>query len=131
MLTLSAAAPEGYPAGTVVERVNLGDSALAPKHLTAAAAAGTTVIALDNRVGLGEGDVLRVGTAPNEEYVTVSTLPNPSPGGAPPNAGNVILEQPLARAHASGEQVAQQNPATVNMAAPATAVLLDVAKAGT
>jgi phage tail sheath protein FI len=132
MLTLSTGAYETYGGGTIVERVNLANSALGPKQLTSNAAAGATVLALDNRVGLNVGDVLSIGTAPNEEFVTVASLPNPSPGGAPPNAGNVILEQPTGRAHASGETVNQQTGAgTINTGAPATSVLLDVPKGGT
>ncbi|MBV9927284.1 MAG: phage tail sheath family protein [Acidobacteria bacterium] len=131
MLTLSTGAYGPYAGGTIVERVTLGNTGLAAKQLTSNAAAGTTVIALDNRVGLNVGDVLSLGASPDEEYVTVSSLPNPSPGGAAPNAGNVVLEQGTGRAHASGEQVRQQNTATVNTAAPATSVLLDVPKGGT
>jgi phage tail sheath protein FI len=132
LLTLSNGAYATYAGGSIVERVNLADSALAAKHLTSNAAAGTTVLALDNRVSFNEGDVLRVGAAPGEEFVTVASIPNPSPGGAPPNAGNVVLEQPTARAHAAGEPVNQQTGTdTVNTAAPATAVLLDVPRGGT
>lgn len=132
MLTLSTGAYETYGGGTIVERVDLANSALAAKALTSNAATGATVLALDNRVGLNVGDVLSVGTAPDEEFVTVASLPNPSPGGAPPNAGNVILEQPTGRAHASGDAVNQQTGAdTINTGAPATSILLDVPRGGT
>ncbi|HEX3559742.1 MAG TPA: phage tail sheath C-terminal domain-containing protein [Pyrinomonadaceae bacterium] len=132
MLTLSTGAYDTYSASTVVERVDLGDDGgVTVKHLTANAAAGTTVIALDNRVGLAAGGVLRVGVAPDDEYVSIASVPNPSPGGAAPNAGNVVLAYPLGRAHASGAQARLQNAPAVNAARPATSVLLDVAGGGT
>jgi Bacteriophage tail sheath protein len=79
------------------------------KSLTAAVTAGGNVIALDNRLGLAVGDVLRLGSAPNEEFVTIQAIPNPSPGGIAPNAGNVILTPPVNRDHALGAPVRRQD----------------------
>ena len=52
MLTLTTGLYAATPAGSLVERVDLGDdAAVTAKTLTAAARAGTAVIALDNRLG--------------------------------------------------------------------------------
>ena len=92
MLTLATGVYAACPAGSVVERVDLGDDgAVTVKTLTAGARAGTAVIALDNRVGLVVNGILRIGAAPDDEYLTIAALPNPSPGNAAPNAGNVVL----------------------------------------
>ncbi len=92
MLTLATGVYAASPAGSIVERVDLGDDgAVTVKTLTACARAGTAVIALDNRVGLEVNGILRIGAAPDDEYLTIAALPNPSPGNAAPNAGNVVL----------------------------------------
>ena len=90
--------------------------------LTAPAAAGDVTLALDTRLGLEEGDVLRVGVAPNEEYATVASLTGDP--AAPPDAGAIVLESPLAIAHALGATVTRQRlgpPAVVRQ--PASLVL--------
>jgi hypothetical protein len=128
LLTLSTGAYGGYPAGTIVHGVSLGnDTTVAVKALTAAAAAGSTVLALDNRVNLIVGDILQIGTA----------LPNPSPGRTAPNAGNVVLTHPLNATHALGTAVQRQTPPrsddltvaakslTAAVAAGATAIPVD------
>ena len=52
MLTLATGLYAATPAGSLVERIDLGDdAAVTVKTLTAAARAGTAVIALDNRSG--------------------------------------------------------------------------------
>lgn len=113
-LDLLTGAYESYPAGSIVEPLTLTDSGAATlKSLTADVSAGTAVIALDDRVNLDPGDILRVGAAPDDEYVTIADggVPDPSPGGAAPNAGIVILTHPLGRDHASGDPVALQDVA--------------------
>ena len=77
------------------------------KALTAAAAPGATLIALNNRLGLAEGDLLRLGVSPNEEYVLIKHLP--SAGGAAPDAGNVLLAEPLRLTHAQSATVRRQH----------------------
>jgi phage tail sheath protein FI len=126
MLTLTTGLYAATPAGSLVERVDLGDdAAVTAKTLTAAARAGTAVIALDNRFGLTANGVLRIGNAPDDEYLTIAAMPNPSPGNAAPNAGNVVLARALNRDHPAGTPAwLQINPA-VNTARPATALLLD------
>jgi phage tail sheath protein FI len=111
LLSLSTGAYGGYAANTVVQDVNLSDDAtVSAKSLTADAASGSTVIALDNRVNLMVDDVIRVGVAPNQEYVTIAALPNPSPARAAPNQGNVVLTHPLNRTHARTAEVRRQTP---------------------
>jgi phage tail sheath protein FI len=106
--------------GPGVINVRLNDRAL-----TADAAAGDVSIALDNRLGLAVGDVLRIGVAPDEEYATIDALTGAQ--GAPPDAGAVVLTSPLSLTHRTGAVVARQRlgpPAAVRQ--PAT-VLLDAA----
>jgi phage tail sheath protein FI len=62
-------------------------------HTTAAAVPGSLTLSLDGRLGLEVGDVLRIGTAPDEEYVTVARILGER--GAPPDAGAVQLAHPL------------------------------------
>jgi len=132
LLTLSSGAYGSYPPATLMQGVDLlDDGAVAAKALTAAVIAGSTVIALDNRVGLVVGDVLRIGAPSNQEYATIAALPNPSPGGAPPNAGNVVLTHPLNSARPNGTEVRRQTPPTVRADRPSTVVVLEVANAGT
>lgn len=132
LLSTSTGTYGPYTAGATIQRVDLADDAgVAAKNLTADARAGSTVIALDNRVGLNAGDVIRIGVAPDDEYVEISALPNPSPGGAPPNAGNVLITSPLNRTHlASGIVRRQQMPVPINFGRPATVNVLDVDSGG-
>jgi phage tail sheath protein FI len=87
------------------------------RRLTADGRAGATFLALDNRLGLDVGQVLRVGAAPNEEYVVVAALPSRAPAGVRPDAGNVVLEAPLALDHA------RPTTTVVRLAAPTSAGL--------
>ena len=77
------------------------------KALTAAAAPGATLIALNNRLGLAEGDLLSLGVSPNEEYVLIKHLPGA--GGAAPDAGNILLAEPLSLTHAQSATVRRQH----------------------
>jgi hypothetical protein len=97
-LPLAAPAYADYPTGTLIESVKLDDdAAISDKFLAAGtvAAAGTTVLELDNRDGLVAGRVLRIGPVlgdPQREFIVIKQLPNPQPS---PNAGKVILAAPL------------------------------------
>ena len=114
------------PGGSMIARVDLGDdAAVTAKALTAAAHAETAVIALDNRVGLLVSGVVRIGAAPDDEYLRIAALPNPSPGNAAPNAGNIVLAYPLRRDHPLGTPVQLQNDPVVNAARPATALVME------
>ena len=127
ILTLATGVYAASPAGSIVERVDLGDDgAVTAKSLTAAARAGTAVIALDNRFKLEANRILRIGAAPNDEYVVIADLPNHSPGSAAPDAGNVVLARALKRDHPAGTTAGLQNDPVVNTASPATALLLDI-----
>jgi phage tail sheath protein FI len=74
-----------------------------PKHLTAAASAGALSIALDDRLGINVGDVLRLGV---DEIVTVRQVVGER--GAPPDAGAIILEQPLGADYALPTDIRRQ-----------------------
>jgi phage tail sheath protein FI len=128
MLALTTGLYAATPAGSLVERIDLGDdAAVTAKTLTAAARAGTAVIALDNRVGLEVKRILHIGAAPDDEYLTIAALPNRSPGNAAPDAGTVVLSHPLNRDHAPGSPARLQTDPVVNTARPATTSLLDAA----
>ncbi|MCP4304293.1 MAG: phage tail sheath family protein, partial [bacterium] len=86
------------------------------KRTTAETNAGSRAIALNNRLGLSAGDVIRIGTAPNDEYVSIAALPNST--GIAPDAGNAVLEQALAHSHVPGTEVRRQSPRTVAIPQP-------------
>ena len=60
------------------------------------------MIALDNRFELEANRILRIGAAPDDEYLAIADLPNHSPGNAAPDAGNVVLARALKRDHPAG-----------------------------
>lgn len=98
-ITLQAALPGGIPAnGDVIVPVN--------KTLSAALAQNSIVIALNNRLGIQAGDVLRIGIAADAEYVTVAAVTGPR--ATAPDAGTVQLTTPVVQAHAAGAEVARQ-----------------------
>ncbi|MGR9099228.1 MAG: phage tail sheath family protein [Gammaproteobacteria bacterium] len=87
---------------------------MAVRVLTAVARAGSALIALDNRQMLQSGDVLRIGGAPDEEYVTVAEIMGSR--GAAPDAGSVRLSLPLREAYAPGTEVRLQRTPQVDAA---------------
>ena len=98
--------PGAAPAGTVTLTASLapaatgGEQIIAVRTLTADAPAGASFIAIDNRLGLSPGDVIRVGAVPDDEYALVAAIPNPALAGVRPDAGTVLLASPLLLAHA-------------------------------
>jgi len=105
-----------------------GDVIVQPRTLTAAAAAGSMSLSLDTRIGLGIDpnnlpDIIRVGTAPNHEYVTVTQISEPR--RAAPDAGNVILDRPLQRSFPAGAPVMRQTARTPVPPSHDTVTLLD------
>jgi len=126
-LPLSVGAYRSYPAPAIVEGVTVADNdTVASRALDADVSAGANIIHLNNRVGLVVGDLLRVGASPDQEFVTVTALPNPSPGGAPPNAGNVVLSDPIGISHSSGTVVRLQGAPLSIVTRPSTSLILDV-----
>lgn len=93
-----------------------------PRKLTAEVAAGSVVLSLDARIGLSPGDVVRVGMAPDDEYVTVRQVS--APRSVPPDAGAIVIDGPLRRAHVNGADVHRQATA-LDTARQATFTLLD------
>ena len=83
-----------YPVGSRVEVVTLGASS--DFDLTADAAVGATVVTVSNRSTMNIGDVIRVGTAPEEDYAEIAALPAPTPGN---NPGAVVLQSALRFPH--------------------------------
>ncbi len=102
---------------------------LSLKILTSAAPAGSRVVALGNRITLQLGNVVRIGDAPNNEYATIVGLPNRSPAGVSPDAGNVVLDHRLVLDHANGDDFRRQLPVH-GAAAPPPAPILSTTAAG-
>jgi len=99
------------------------------KTLTSAAPTGSRVVALGNRITLQVGDVVRIGDVPNREYATIVGLPNRSPAGVSPDAGNVVLDHALVLDHPNGEVFRRQLPVH-GSATPPPAPILSTAVAG-
>ena len=91
--------------------------------LDANAAAGSSVIHLSNRVGLSAGQVIRIGSAPNDEHITIGAVPSRAAVGADP--GNLLLDHPLQRAHTAGGRVWVKDAAQPGLH-PSSTVVLDV-----
>lgn len=130
--TIGAVAVTTAPGGTVtllapLSTLPTGAVVVQPRTLTAAAAAGAMTLALSARVGLGldpdNPDVLRIGTPPDHEFVTVLSLSQPD--GVPPDAGTVVLDRPLQRSYPAGADVHRQAAAVADPARQATFTLLD------
>lgn len=102
----------------------IGHLVIPVRALTAAATAGVSFIALNNRIGLQVGDILRIGAPPNEEYTIITGLPNRAPAGVGPDAGNVILASPLVRSYPiANTPVVRQNPPVLAAVQPTVLVL--------
>jgi len=98
---------------------------IAGASTTAAVGPGTTQLALDSRLGLDAGAVLRIGAAPDEEYATIARVGGER--GAAPDAGAVQFAHPLRGSHANGTLVERvvvvpdpaRQPAVLAIGAPA------------
>lgn len=66
----------------------------AAKTTTGVARAGTRLLALDDRMGIGIGSLLRVGTSATAQIVAVTALPGQT--GMAPDSGNVVVTPELA-----------------------------------
>ncbi len=102
-IPLAIGAYDDYEAGSQIEGVTAATVGTA-RSLTAAAPAGTTVVGLDNRVGVVENAdmVLQIGAAPPFELVPIAGVPNRSPGLAAPDRGQVQLAYGLSQSYAPG-----------------------------
>jgi hypothetical protein len=77
---------------------------LAPKTVTTTIGAGAVSIPLNDRLGLAEGDVIRIGAG--GEIAVVREIVGER--GAPPDAGSLILNRPLGAQVSSGTLVQRQ-----------------------
>jgi phage tail sheath protein FI len=106
--------PSLSPQGTITftppltNGLHVVGSSLAPAGaiMKAASTPGDTMIVLNTRLGLSLGDLLRIDVGSQTEYLTVKALP--APGGAPPDAGKVVLSAPLGLPHSMGTAVRRQ-----------------------
>jgi phage tail sheath protein FI len=105
-LPLAQPLTDALAARSTVAQVALQDDGAATT-LTAAAGVGTRVLSLASRVGLAVGDVLRIGVAPTEEFVTILAIPGG--GGPAPDAGTVTVTPSLVLQQVNGAPVARQH----------------------
>src|SRR5262249_48732901 len=91
-----------------------------PIGLGAPAVAGQATLSLDSRLGLEEGDVLRIGAAPDEEFATIKLPPGRA---APPDSGKVGLTHPLANSHPQNAPVTLLTETPVSTTPPVALAL--------
>ena len=109
---------QAIPSGTtlqvspVVAAVHAANQQVVPlaKTTTAAVAAGGKVLALDDRIGLAEGTLLRVGAGGSTEFVSVAAVPALT--GVAPDPGNVVVQPGISQLTPSGTPVAIVGTAT-------------------
>jgi phage tail sheath protein FI len=92
------------------------------KSTTANVAAGGRVLALDDRMGIAEGTVLRVGAGVTAELVTVGSVPALT--FVAPDPGNVTVSPGLSGSFAPGTAVEIVGPATPLAGRQATVLAL-------
>ena len=92
------------------------------KRTTADAAAGARVLALDDRMGIEEGTVLRIGLGADAQYVTVGSVPALT--FVTPDPGNVTIFPGSAGAVPSGTDVVVIGSVTPVAGRQATALAL-------
>jgi hypothetical protein len=129
-ITLTSGAYVDYPVGAVVEAVNPSDDASSlDKAITSAVQAGSLVVTVDNRQTLQPGDVVRIGgdNDPDQEYAVISSIPNSIP---PPNAGTLVLNGPLRRAHVASTVLRKQASPVPRFFPPSPTSLLFAAPRG-
>lgn len=114
-LTITPLVPAGS-AGDVI--------APAPKVTTAAVAAGARALPVGDRLGLAEGSLVRLGTGPADQVVTVVSLPGRT--GTAPDAGAVVVAPPVAADLPTGTAVAVLGAATPDPARQAATLVLPV-----
>jgi len=85
------------------------NTAVIPAPKTATADSGTTVVALDDRMGVEPGTLLKIGGGARDQVVTVTALPASS--GSAPDPGNAVVAPELARSVPAGTQVTVLPPA--------------------
>ena len=102
-------------AGDVLTVAGLGGGAAATdevvpadKRTTGAARVGTRLLALDDRMGVAIGSLLRVGPGATAQLVVVTSLPGQT--GQAPDSGNVVVTPVLAGDVASGTVVSILQP---------------------
>jgi hypothetical protein len=106
-ISIAQPLPFEAPIGSLFEQVTLADDgAIAAKATTADAGAGTQILAVGNRVGLMVGQTIRVGVPNIEEFATIVAIPGDR--GPAPDAGQIIVAEPLIRTHLTGSQVQVQ-----------------------
>ena len=119
--TLGVPLPFALPAGSRVEHVTRGDAGTV-KSLDTPVGAGAMTFTVNDRVGLNIGQAVRIGAAgdPDVEYAIIADLPN---RGTAPDAGRIVLDTLLARAHGGA------TAASLAVVQPQTWPLTDVAPA--
>jgi phage tail sheath protein FI len=101
-LSFAQATSFDIPAQSVVVPVTF--SGTTSTTLTAAAPAGTQLVALASRTGVAPGSVLLLGTAPQQEYAVVIAVQG-ARALAGPDPGAVVVAEPLGGSYAGGAPV--------------------------
>ncbi len=102
---------------------------LVAKTLTTNASAGTSVLALSDRLGLAAGDVLRIDSGVAVEVITIRAIAQPLSGV--PNSGNVLLTQPLNVPHVAGTHVWRERVSQTGITRQPTTLVVDTAAGAT
>ncbi|HTX91820.1 MAG TPA: phage tail sheath C-terminal domain-containing protein [Anaerolineales bacterium] len=97
------------------------------RSLTATASAGSSFLAVDNRLGIIEGDVIKLSDASNTEYLTVTAVPGRATNPVAPDAGNFVVFPPIRNDYSTTAKVELQTAPAIVASTPATVTVLDAA----
>ena len=112
-------------AGMVHAHANSDPAVPGPLTLTSAAGAGTSFLAVDSRLGLMEGDVIRLSDATDSEILTVTAIPGRASNPVAPDAGNLLVSPPIRNNYSVGGKVELERQPVLVTTAPATVTVLD------
>ncbi len=118
---LTVAGAHGLANGPAAEAVTLPE-----KTLTAAVAPGAQVISLNNRIDLEVGDLLRIAGAADDEIVTIAAINGER--RPTPDAGSLVLTQPLRADHAGDALITPLHTPTAVAGRQPTSLHLEAAE---
>lgn len=96
------------------------------KALSGTVTAGSVVVPVNNRIGLDAGDIVRIGIAPDEEYVEIEAVLGDRV--VSPDAGSLLLAAPLRQDHANGAELCQQSVPVANAVRPDATLIFNAAE---
>ncbi|HEX7984961.1 MAG TPA: phage tail sheath C-terminal domain-containing protein [Duganella sp.] len=107
-IPLLAPLGRALPRGSMVEHLELLDTAPPHAALMFDVAAGARQVTVADRAGIPAGVIVRFGTGSTVEYATVTALPGIESGGTATGPGALALAHGLRFAAAAGDQVVRQ-----------------------